>query len=78
MTNVTDQAATGEGLAEQASAKVQDAAAVAQEKASELREQGSARLRDQFDQRSTDGGCAGALAGGGAAAQRQRSEQRGQ
>ena len=42
-----------EGLASQASAKVEDAASLAQEKASELREQGSARLRDQFDERST-------------------------
>jgi hypothetical protein len=44
------------GLAGQASEKVQDAAAVAQEKASELREQGTSRLRDQLDQRSTDAG----------------------
>jgi hypothetical protein len=35
---------------------VQDAASAAQEKAAELREQGSARLRDQFDQRSTQAG----------------------
>jgi hypothetical protein len=42
-----------EGLASQASAKVEDAASLAQEKASELREQGSARLRDQLDERST-------------------------
>jgi hypothetical protein len=53
MTNGTDDAGTGEGLAGQASAKVQGAASVAHEKASELREQGSARLGDQFDQRST-------------------------
>jgi ElaB/YqjD/DUF883 family membrane-anchored ribosome-binding protein len=55
MTEATD---TGqqEGLAGHASAKVEDAAAAAQEKASELREQGSARLRDQFDQRSTQAG----------------------
>ena len=45
-----------EGLAGQASAKVQDAASVAQEKASELREEGSARLRDQVDRRSTEAG----------------------
>ena len=45
-----------EGLKEQASTKVQEAASVAQEKASEVREQGSARLRDQFDQRSTQAG----------------------
>jgi hypothetical protein len=45
-----------EGLAGQASEKVQDAASATQEKASELREQGSARLRDQFDQRSNQAG----------------------
>jgi hypothetical protein len=55
MTETTD---TGqqEGLAGQASAKLDDATSVVQEKASELREQGSARLRDQFDQRSTQAG----------------------
>jgi hypothetical protein len=42
-----------EGLASQASAKVEDAASLAQDKASELRAQGSARLRDQLDERST-------------------------
>ena len=56
MTNATDQAGPQEGLAGQASAKAQDAASAAQEKASELREQGSARLRDQFDQRSSQAG----------------------
>ena len=45
-----------EGLASQASAKVEDAASLAQDKASELREQGSARLQDQFDKRSTKAG----------------------
>ena len=49
MTHSTDRAGGQQGLGEQASAKVQ-------EKASELREQGSARLRDQFDQRSTQAG----------------------
>lgn len=44
------------GLAEQASVQVQEAASAAQEKASELREEGSARLRDQVDQRSTQAG----------------------
>jgi hypothetical protein len=48
-----DEMGQQEGLASQASAKVEDAASLAQEKASELREQGSARLRDQFDERST-------------------------
>jgi len=45
-----------QGLAGQASEKVQDAAAVAQEKAAELREQGTARLRDQLDERSSHAG----------------------
>jgi hypothetical protein len=35
---------------------VQDASAVAQEKAAELREQGSARLREQLDERSSQAG----------------------
>lgn len=56
MTQATDEMDQQEGLADRASAKVQDAASVAQEKASELREQGSARLRDQFDQRSSQAG----------------------
>lgn len=56
MTQATDEAGQQEGLASEASAKVQDAASVAQEKASELREQGSMRLRDQFDQRSSQAG----------------------
>jgi ElaB/YqjD/DUF883 family membrane-anchored ribosome-binding protein len=56
MTQATDQTGQEEGLAGQASAKMQDAASVAQEKASQLREQGSARLRDQFDERSTQAG----------------------
>jgi ElaB/YqjD/DUF883 family membrane-anchored ribosome-binding protein len=52
----TTEASAEQGLTEQASAKVQDAASVAQEKASELREHGSARLRDQIDQRSNQAG----------------------
>ena len=48
-----DEMGQQEGLASQASAKVEDAASLAQEKASALREQGSARLRDQLDERST-------------------------
>jgi len=52
MTQATNEAGR-EGLAGQASAKVEDATSVAQEKASELRAEGSARLRDQFDERST-------------------------
>ena len=56
MANTMDQASQQDGLTEQASAKVQEATSVASEKASELREQGSARLRDQVDQRSTQVG----------------------
>jgi hypothetical protein len=48
-----DEMGQQEGLASEATAKVEDAASLAQEKASELREQGSARLRDQLDERST-------------------------
>jgi hypothetical protein len=55
MTQATDEAGR-QGLPDQASAKVQDAASTAQEKAFELREQGAVRLRDQFDQRSTEAG----------------------
>jgi ElaB/YqjD/DUF883 family membrane-anchored ribosome-binding protein len=51
-----DERGQQEGLASQASAKVEDAASLAQEKASQLHEQGSARVRDQFDQRSTRAG----------------------
>jgi hypothetical protein len=55
---MTERTDTGqqEGLTGQASAKVEDAASAVQEKASDLREQGSARLRDQFDQRSNQAG----------------------
>jgi ElaB/YqjD/DUF883 family membrane-anchored ribosome-binding protein len=56
MTQATDQQGQQEGLKEQAAAKVQDATSVAQDKASELREQGSMRLREQFDQRSNEAG----------------------
>ena len=56
MTQATDDVGRQQGLGDQASAKVQEAASVAQEKASELREQGAARLRDQFDERSTQAG----------------------
>jgi ElaB/YqjD/DUF883 family membrane-anchored ribosome-binding protein len=56
MANTTGEAGRQEGLTDQASSKVQEATSVAQEKASELREEGSARLRDQVDQRSTQAG----------------------
>jgi hypothetical protein len=56
MTQATNEVSQREGVAGQASAKVQDAASAAQEKASELREQGSARVREQFDERSTQAG----------------------
>jgi hypothetical protein len=56
MTQARDEAGQQEGLAGLAAAKVEDGAAVVQEKASELREQGSARLRVEFEQRSTQAG----------------------
>jgi hypothetical protein len=56
MTQLTDETDQQEGLADQAVAKVQDAASATQEKALELREQGSAQLRDQFEKRSTEAG----------------------
>jgi hypothetical protein len=56
MTNTMDQTSQQEGLKEQASGKVEEATSMAQDKASELREQGSARLREQVDQRSTEVG----------------------
>jgi hypothetical protein len=56
MTQVTDETGGQKGLTDQASVKVQDAASAAQEKAAELRQQGSVRLRDQFDERSTQAG----------------------
>jgi hypothetical protein len=56
MTQATDEAGRQPGLTDQASEKAQDAVSAAQEKASELREQGSARLRDQFDHRSNEAG----------------------
>jgi ElaB/YqjD/DUF883 family membrane-anchored ribosome-binding protein len=45
-----------EGLIDNASERLQDAGAAAQDKASELRVQGSLRLRDQLDQRSSQAG----------------------
>src|SRR5215216_3958596 len=45
-----------EGVVEQASAKMQDAAATAQEKAGELTSKGRSRLSEQLDQRTTDAG----------------------
>jgi ElaB/YqjD/DUF883 family membrane-anchored ribosome-binding protein len=56
MAKVNDEASPQEGLAGEVSTRVQDAGSAAQEKASELREQGTARLRDQFDQRSSQAG----------------------
>jgi ElaB/YqjD/DUF883 family membrane-anchored ribosome-binding protein len=56
MAKAKEEAGQQEGLTGQASARVQDASSAAQEKASELREEGSARLRDQFDQRSSQAG----------------------
>ena len=45
-----------QGLADQASAKVQDAASAAQEKAGELKMKGKSRFADQLDTRTTDMG----------------------
>jgi ElaB/YqjD/DUF883 family membrane-anchored ribosome-binding protein len=56
MTHVTGDAAGRRELIDQASEQVQGVASAAQEKASEVREQGSARLRDQFDERSSQAG----------------------
>ena len=57
MTNDTDKGSQAEGLAEQASARTQDAVSIAQDKVGELREQGSVQLRDQFDRRSAEAGA---------------------
>lgn len=56
MTNATNRAGQEEGLAEQASATVQHATSAVQEKASEMGAEGSARLRDEFDRRSSQAG----------------------
>ena len=56
MAKAKDDASPQEGLADEVSTRVQDAGSAAQEKASELREQGTAQLRDQFDQRSSQAG----------------------
>src|SRR3954451_25181919 len=55
ITETTD-ASAQQGLTDQASAKGQDSVWAAQEKSSELREQCSMRLRDQFAQRSNEAG----------------------
>ena len=46
-----------EGLVDNASERMQEAASVAQDKAADLRERGSAQVRDQFDRRSTQAGA---------------------
>jgi ElaB/YqjD/DUF883 family membrane-anchored ribosome-binding protein len=46
-----------EGLVDNASERMQEAASVAQDKAADLREGGSAQVRDQFDRRSTQAGA---------------------
>ena len=56
MTETTHETGQQEGLVSQASAKVDHAASAAQEKAEDLREKGTARVRDQLDQRSTQAG----------------------
>jgi len=56
MTQAADASGQQQGVAGQASETMQGAASAAQEKAGDLREQGTMRLRDQFDQRSTETG----------------------
>jgi ElaB/YqjD/DUF883 family membrane-anchored ribosome-binding protein len=56
MTEAAHETTRQEGLVSQASAKVDHATSAAQEKAADLREKGTARVRDQLDQRSTQAG----------------------
>jgi hypothetical protein len=56
MAQPKDEARDQDNLTAQASSKMQEATSVAQERGSELREQVSVRLREQFDQRSTEVG----------------------
>lgn len=56
MTEATHETGQQQGLVSQASATVDHATSAAQEKATDLREKGSARVRDQLDQRSTQAG----------------------
>jgi hypothetical protein len=56
MTQATGATGDEPALTDQASDKVHEAASTVQDKASELREQGSGRLRDEFDQRSNQAG----------------------
>ena len=55
MAQATEQGGT-DGLTDQVSAKAQEAASAVQEKTSELREEGTNRLRDQLDRRSSQAG----------------------
>ena len=56
MTEATHETGQQQGLVSQASTTVDHATSAAQEKATDLREKGSARVRDQLDQRSTQAG----------------------
>jgi ElaB/YqjD/DUF883 family membrane-anchored ribosome-binding protein len=56
MRQAADEPGQKEGVLGETAARVQDAASVAQEKASELRAQGSSRLQEQFDRRSSEAG----------------------
>jgi ElaB/YqjD/DUF883 family membrane-anchored ribosome-binding protein len=56
MTQAANRPGQQDGLKDQAAEKMHDAASAAEEKASEIREQGSLKLRDQFDQRSNAAG----------------------
>ena len=56
MTEVRSESGQGDGIVGQAQEKVGEVASTAQEKAGELRQQGSSKLRDQLETRSTDAG----------------------
>jgi hypothetical protein len=56
MTDMRDETRPERGLVHEASTRAAEAGATAQEKAAELRAEGSEKLREQLDRRSTDAG----------------------
>ena len=56
MSSTTAAGSEQQGVVDQASAKVQDVASTAQEKAGELTSKGRSRLSEQLDERTTDAG----------------------
>jgi len=56
MSSTTAAGSEQQGVVDQASAKVQDVASTAQEKAGELTSKGRSRVSEQLDQRTTDAG----------------------